>query len=826
MPTSQISPNAGLFSNQGTAQNNIDPVIPNIPVTSYDDPNWVNMGIQEALWNESYPYQLVMMQQVGTGYQAINSASFTLPIPPESLNRDMVFAIKLNATVGGIVEQHNAAPIRALNITGTTGLLPLRGLGTPNPVRSFAQALFGGVLIANTLLQSSALPNVSPPNLITTPEIPIRSTGYYQFLMLQRFLEVYATIKKSVAGRNVVLAFAIFKEQAYYLVTPRRFTLSRSAAAPMMWNYSLSMDTWGRVNPTDGGAVAVPNVSIYQDPSELQNLLDNLTNAQADIYKNLAVIQGFQGDVTSLLLEPLRQTVLFVKNTIGSVIYASDLPINIQTSLKTSILEAAGGTNPYGNGLGNLTTTTDAELQVAYQQVVQFSTITNLANTQASILAESASVVQNSAIPGNTILNNPAENFSFFAQIQPSQLTLSPQIQTSIQNELNTINNLTRTDFANYRDTIQVFMDNYADSVGAGSADYNVLYGRPVYVQTSQVPSSQEWQVLGDINNVLIELNKLAATATTDAVLPNPMTYVAALAGPFGIPFQIPNSKYAVPFPYNFTLEQVAARYLGDANRWIEIATLNNLAAPYVDEVGFTVPLLVPGSGYTIEVATDVNLYVNQTVYISSNTQLRKRASITAITPVGTNFVITLNIDGLELFVPADGAEISTYLPNTVNSQQLIYLPSRNPATESDYLGPPNPALADFQNQLAIGGVDLLLTGNGDLAITSNGDCRLAIGLANLIQRVRLAIDTPVGSLLQHPDYGFPTIVGQSNADLTAQQILNNAKSLFRNDPAFTGVISASVVQNGPGVNLQMIVGLAGTDQQLPVTFEVPTQGV
>ncbi len=335
MPTTPISPNADLLGNIGTAvHTNVTPTVPGVDDTVRFEPSrWYTAEINELQCNQSYPSQLDMMQKVGDGFQTIDSAVFTLPIPPESLSRDMPFAIKLAATVGGIVEQHNAIPIRPISISGTTGLLPLRGTGQPLPARSFAQAIYGGTLIASQIsgvLGQASQISVAPANLANSSTIPVNSTGYYQFLMLQKFLEIYATLKKSKQGRNIFLAFAIYKEQAYYLVTPRHFSLQRSVAAPMMFNYSFQMEAFGRVNPTNGGGVSVPNTSIYSDPSGMNSLLNKMVAAQADLYQYLGTIQGFNGEVQAILLEPIRQTILFVKNALGTVLTAADLPINIQ----------------------------------------------------------------------------------------------------------------------------------------------------------------------------------------------------------------------------------------------------------------------------------------------------------------------------------------------------------------------------------------------------------------------------------------------------------------------------------------------------------------
>jgi hypothetical protein len=76
------------------------------------------------------------------------------------------------------------------------------------------------------------------------------------------------------------------------------------------------------------------------------------------------------------------------------------------------------------------------------------------------------------------------------------------------------------------------------------------------------------------------------------------------------INFTKPDSKIAVPFPYKITLEQLSATYLGSPERWIEIAALNGLQAPYVDEEGFSYKLTANGSANQITIGSADNLYI------------------------------------------------------------------------------------------------------------------------------------------------------------------------------------------------------------------------
>jgi hypothetical protein len=75
--------------------------------------------------------------------------------------------------------------------------------------------------------------------------------------------------------------------------------------------------------------------------------------------------------------------------------------------------------------------------------------------------------------------------------------------------------------------------------------------------------------------------------------------------------------------------------------------------------------------------------------------------------------------------------------------------------------------------------------------------------------------------LNRHPTFGLPVKVGQSVADLDAKTLLKAAKNLFVDDPAFTGVESASVLVNGPVTSISIGVGIRGQSQVVPLTFDI-----
>jgi hypothetical protein len=93
--------------------------------------------------------------------------------------------------------------------------------------------------------------------------------------------------------------------------------------------------------------------------------------------------------------------------------------------------------------------------------------------------------------------------------------------------------------------------------------------------------------------------------------------------------------------------------------------------------------------------------------------------------------------------------------------------------------------------------------------------------MAALIQWARIALNTPLRSWLLYPTFGIDIQVGQSLADVSAQDILTSIKNSFRLNTAFTGVRSALVNIDGPTTQVTLELGVQGIDSTLPVTFEL-----
>jgi hypothetical protein len=786
------------------------------------DPAWQFLGGQEidgSRWNKSYPYQLLVVAKVASGYRRV--FSFTLPIPPQEMSISMPFAINTSLTLGGVVEEHNGAPMRMISFSGTTGVLPLRGTGKTLTQSSLLGGIFAGTVnkFTNNLVPAlqNLLGNSSQPNLADTDSDSLKASGYYQFRLLQRFLESYVTLKKQ-GHTDYRLALAIWKDQAIYLVTPQTFDVRRSSQSPHEYPYQLAFKAWRRIDSIDGAAATeIPNYKpVTRDPNKFANLLNKIQDARRVIQAGKETLTATVGDVGNDILETTRSVVFFCKDALSVPLTAADLPLNLARDLKASVLTA--------QGLKNIGSQISAGVSEEWDEAkAEFDSLAQEAGTSqtGSGQLSNTSAALDGAHVANSIFDHPEDHFEVMDQLKPSELDLPPALQSKISTERTRVRTMTRLDFEKARDQVLSATVSFADAVGAGSSTYTSTYRRP-QASATRAATPDDFETLFALNQLSMELNRLAATSSARESVTT-VDAVAGMASAAGIAFVKPVSKFAVPFPYGSTLEQLAAQYLGDPNRWHEIAVLNGLRQPFVDEEGFDLPLLTNGRDNQITVDDALNLFVGQLVWLSSSETSRTQRRITNIDQASDGMVL-LTLDGdedLDRFTVAGASTLHAFLPDTVNSQQLIYIPSDKEPSGDDFLTKAIPGLNEYDSLIAIGGVDLLLTQDNDLVITDDGDNPLAIGLTNIVQQVRVAISTPRGSLLHHLSYGFGISAGMSTADVDAKTVLEGLQSMFGGDPTFSGVSSVAISKVGPALRIAMSVGIAGLNQTIPVSVDI-----
>ncbi len=789
-------------------------------------------------WNKVFPYQFLILQRKDGKWVRGNETDegrklgvpgpFTLPIPPQSLSIDMAFASTVEATQGGIIEQNNGAPFREIVLQGTTGVLPLRGT-TSGKKRSkgdgLVAGLFGGTVAgANTLVQNVAtlaqsLGDNSPrPNVIedssfedTTPDSPAYGTGYYQFLLLKRYFEWYAEAKKKKAFQEFALGFAVWKEREIYIVTPQKFTVSRNAGKALQYPYQIMLRAWRRVTLTPGDLGGHTDFLPTRDPNVIGQALSVIDQSRRTLENLTDTLKAIPADVENIVLTPLRQASLFCRDLLGVGFTLAEFPAlgpvfekSISTALKS--FETLGQPLTVENAAAKLGVTLgQSDLVDSQLAALVMSTMGGYATQTRTQYAEYGAPT-------------PKE---LWQAVQVDRLELPAAARDRLRGAVKAASQSRQTDFSKTRFDIAGYLAEFSAAVGAGSDEFNALYGTPS--TTSQVrttPSSSDWAAMTALSAAVGALDSLAATGAINNTVPA-VEVIAGLATNAGLVFDRPASKVLVPMLSGYTLEMMADRYLSNPDRWIEIATLNGLVSPYIDDTGRTDVLVNGGYGNSVAVGTTNEYVIGQLIWVWALGTPREKRRVLSVQRYD-DFQL-LQLDGeadLAKFTVALESTVFSYIPNTTNSQQFIYIPSSEPSTDFDWQTGTIPGVDYFDPMVRVGGMDIAVDDSGDLVIVG-GATRLAVGLNNIIQQLKIGVGTPQGSLWRHPSFGFGVIAGSSTADVSAQQVLTAAKTFVKNHSAFTGVDYAAVNKDGNSLQISLGVGVRGISKTVPVSVSV-----
>ena len=815
------------------------------------------IDIDTSRWNQLFPYRLLVIDTTNNnavvggsatqgGTQTVsqedtgtivsftpfsNSWTFTLPITPQQLNITDQFAINTTATLRGILEEHNGIKFKMINVAATLGVWPYRESVTHPPASpSLVQSLFGGTISAvnNLVTQAQGVINTittgHPANKPVTvaPELSTSgatSTGYYQAMALQQFLEQYAEAKKDPDNAGWRLVFDIPKQNQSYIVTPMQFMWQQNVNKPMEISMNMQLKAWRRINLLQAAAPVSSSVQPIS-PGILQTILNTIAQARATMSAAIDLIGAVRSDVDTPL-DALRQTTLFVKDLAGVALSSADLPFQVVSDYKSAI--AAAMVTLQTSISSNISDSVDLSnfnAIVASSANNEGLSLTAVAGGQLGLQAMNAQMND----PSNNVFTQADRNFTLLDQVPISSMQLSNAQQAEVNSIIASASQLTVADLKVFRGTILTLALQLSNSFGAGSAYYDEVYGRPAPTPRILPMQLDEYDILKSLYDSIQAYDILTSTnQIDDNQFPNNMNYVAGLADLSGIPFTVPTSKILAPVPFGLTIEGISARYLQDPQRWIEIATLNNLRDPYIDENGFQLSLLSNAIGRQVTVDDIDNLYIGQTVTIMSATQIPSARTILGITSLSdTDFLITLDgLANLDNFKIVDLAYLQVYLPGTVNSQQKIFIPSSLPLPTSPDITPPPATTSDPLTGLSK--VDLLLTDSGDLAVNNYGDFRFSYGITNIMQALKIKFGTEKGKSLLHPEFGLNVRPGTSSADTDIQSIYNSVNKMIQDDPRFSGVASLQIQLNGPTLTINVAVVMAGNQGVFPLSFQLTT---
>jgi len=788
---------------------------------------WFQTEPDALNWSKLFPYQLLVLKKNDDGgYVADDRWSFTLPLGLQELVIGIPFAHSLNLNQNGATEQRGGQRIRPIRASGTTGVLPLRPtteLGGSNS----AQSIFAGTIArTNATLEAGrrTAEDVTPGSTVLTRVLTdkdiapgsdiAKTSGYFQFRLLQQFLERYAEIARKKEGKDLRLALACWKDEAVYIISPQSLDFRRNAVRPRHYDFTFSAQAFARVSVDRSVGATESLPPIAKTPSVAARALQTMRDARKTILGAKSVIGAVSADLTQAITEPLRETTLLICDFSAANAALTEFPANIIQGTKQAMLEALGVRNATENITKRVLDKVGATSN-AVDDIRRLAVLISKSDVRSAELATKSGI----ADIANEIFEDPDNHYDLFSSVNPGELRLPNNVLTSMEKERSRIRNFTRADLEIRRSQLQESANIYADYVGLSSELTDKALGRKGQ-PAAREHNDQDIEILYSLNNAVQVLDALVSrTVNNQSNIENSQNYVSSLAKAAGWPFGEMRSKFVIPFPYGTTLETIAQQYLQDPNRWIEIANLNGLRSPYIDEVGKTTPLIAQPSGREILLGSEGSeLRIGQVVTLTARSTPTLKTVIVNTQKVGSSYLIELS-DSATRFHLNDGASINWYLPDTINSRMLLWIPSDQAPSEEFEDETVNPL--ELLNLNRVTGADLLLDSNNNLVIGPEGDFRLVRGLALVVQAVRLALATPRGSLIMHPSYGLPQAVGETLYDVDAKTLANSIKLTFAEDPLFRSVDSISVDQKGGKVKVGLSVGVKGVDRLLPIGLEI-----
>jgi len=486
---------------------------------------------------------------------AENQDTFFLDIPPQSIQQKEIFANNITATRKGVIVESEGVVFKDIIIQGTTGVFPGARGGANNliPQNPFTS---GG--LANLTNPPDSAKGVKPETGRSTASNIRTISGYEEFLRLRQYLLRYATLKVETDG-NLFLIFINEKDNQSLIVEPLEFTMNRNSKAPMQYQYKIVLRAIGTLdgvfNDVSGGASQRQGgiLGVLEDIGNISaNIAATASITRASLNQSSRLIQQLSQGVANTVLVPLAQTQFAMEDLRDGKNTVLALPEILQRNFNESIF---GIRDDFNNTFGIASSTAFPPLKPK---------------------------------PGQGFVDLEA------ARLQSAEdFTAGRSVTERINND-NKVP-VPRTSIETLRNNVNELSNNLADFVNLGDDTFNEIKGRtPTSIaEPTKIASDEEFLLLGSLAKMSDGLNtSLAANVIFESDADKAFEQAQAPFVSDLIPedqqlvINKPRTVREIRIQRGITLERIAQLELGDATRWVEIAVLNNLKPPYLNETG------------------------------------------------------------------------------------------------------------------------------------------------------------------------------------------------------------------------------------------------
>ena len=449
-------------------------------------------------------------------------------------------------------------------------------------------------------------------------------SGYEVFLLLRNYLKAYYEIKATdQQAKSARLVFKNYKDGEFLIVEILKFTMDRNVANRTMYDYNITMKIIGR----ESGGKAEMKANLFGDiltpiSNTLLGAIETVNAGRALVSRGYEILQSISEESDRNIIEPLRKVSLFMKSVMGLRPSVADL------SKRTAGLIAD-------------------QMKINNEVFLEFKNETNSNAKNPEELSKELGTA--TGISADTVLT-------------PDQLE-------TLREEMDNIRKTTRSDLINVKNqllrTIELLQERIEKKNFRSEQDYDLMAG----LEMSQKGVTS-----------ILSRNELFKSEYSQEI--------ARVQGDFGFQLAIePSEAMAqVRISQGDTLERIALRELGDAERWPELAILNNLVSPFIVGFGKIVPntkkvgdlLLIPKPsvfGFRSQETVNESIETKGLSEIEKNQGVDLKIDLNSEDPVGKGDLLINDRGDLELSVGGGNAAQAILIKLLLEKGDLIDYP-------------------------------------------------------------------------------------------------------------------------------------------------------